>query len=162
QYGLVGIVGARGIEATNRPQCWTDRPLVETDESQQHVFHATSPPSSPRSAASRSAPSSADEAPAAAGSARTTIVLPSGRRCSRSLIRCLSRRRTTFRATAPPTVRLTTKPTRGASPAERVPMRRMSPRSRTDPIPSRDALPPAEPYGPFCPTASSAADPDAT
>jgi hypothetical protein len=63
-------------------------------------------------AASRSRPRALLGAPAAAGSARTTTRLPSGKRSSRSRRRCRSLRRTVLRTTAGPIVRPTTKPAR--------------------------------------------------
>lgn len=63
-----------------------------------------------RSAESRSEPSWLLLARAAAGSARTTNVAPSGRVPSRSATRCRNRRVTRCRTTAFPTALLTTKP----------------------------------------------------
>lgn len=57
-------------------------------------------------------------ADAAGGLARTTSRLPRGSRSRRSRIRCRSRRLTLLRTTAPPTARLTTNPTWGASSPE--------------------------------------------
>jgi len=67
------------------------------------------------SAASRSLPSSADDAPAAAGSARTTKLAPAGNCSSRLATRCRNCLRTRLRTTAPPTVLATTNPARGAA-----------------------------------------------
>ena len=64
---------------------------------------------------SSSAARSAWRAVAARGLARTTNRLPSGRDPRYPRARCLSRRRTRLRTTAPPTARLTTKPTRAGS-----------------------------------------------
>ncbi len=61
----------------------------------------------------RSAPNRRESTSAAAGNARTTTIAAAGRLGSRSSIRCRSRRRIRFRATADPQARLTTKPTRG-------------------------------------------------
>jgi hypothetical protein len=68
-----------------------------------------------RSAASRSSPKAALDAPAAAGSARTTTNAPAGKAANRDRIRCRSRRCTRCRTTEPPTARPTTKPTFGCT-----------------------------------------------
>ena len=81
----------------------SSRPSIEDSRRLSKRSNATS-----SSAARRS-----HRADAAGGLARTTSRLPLGRRSRRSRIRCLSRRLTLFRITAPPTARLTTKPTRG-------------------------------------------------
>lgn len=73
-------------------------------------------PISRRSAPSRSPPRVALVAPADAGSARTTTNAPNGNDANRARIRCRSRRCTRCRTTEPPTVRPTTKPTRGGDP----------------------------------------------
>jgi hypothetical protein len=64
---------------------------------------------------SSSAARSVWRAVAARGLARTTNRLPSGSDPRYPRARCLSRRRTRLRTTAPPTARLTTKPTRAGS-----------------------------------------------
>jgi hypothetical protein len=64
---------------------------------------------------SSSAARSAWRAVAARGLARTTNRLPAGSDPRYLRARCLSRRRTLLRTTAPPTLRLTTKPTRAGS-----------------------------------------------
>jgi len=73
-------------------------------------------PTNRRSAASRSLPKAALLAAADAGSARTTTSAPAGKTANRRCIRWRSRRCTRCRTTEPPTVRPTTKPTRGGDP----------------------------------------------
>lgn len=89
--------------------------------------HAGSPAAVPRSsldspslrsARSRSFPSSALDADAAGGSARTTNVVPRGNVPNLAATRCRRRRRTRCRTTAFPTALLTTKPARTGAPSE--------------------------------------------
>src|SRR5262249_47286211 len=83
--GLVAVVGTGGVVLADGPEERADGPLVHLDEPQQWVLHfAPSPPSSRRSAASRSRASWAWSAAPAPGSARTTTRLPGGRSDSRS------------------------------------------------------------------------------
>ncbi len=79
-----------------------------------------SPLSSPslRSALSRSFPSSALDADAAGGSARTTNVVPRGNVPNLAATKCRRRRSTRCRTTAFPTALLTTKPARTGASAE--------------------------------------------
>jgi len=122
-----GVRTARRVEAAGRGQPGRDPALVETHRDQcrasdppgrrrERPAHRRRPADSTRdSAESTSGPSSALEAAAAWGSARTTTSAPAGIRSSRARRRCRSRRCTRCRTTAPPTARLTTKPTRASS-----------------------------------------------
>ena len=122
-----GVRTARRVEAAGRGQPGRDPALVETHRDQcrasdppgrrrERPAHRRRPADSTRdSAESTSRPSSALEAAAAWGSARTTTSAPAGIRSSRARRRCRSRRCTRCRTTAPPTARLTTKPTRASS-----------------------------------------------
>ncbi len=154
---LVAVARARRIEAADWSKHRTDRPLVETDQAHQDILHRPPSARARARAASRSAASSAEDAVAAAGSARITTVLPTGRVSSRSLIRCLSRRRTALRPTAPPIARLTTNPTRGLAAA-----RSLFGGASLRPCAALRPRPTArlEAYLPFCPTPPADASPE--
>jgi hypothetical protein len=134
---LDGVGTATRIEAAARRERGGDPLLVQPDRLHQnpcdragpalavrlvvHRFSHTAPPSaatslSRRQAASRSLPSSALDAVAAAGSARMTNALPGARVPSRWATRWRSRRETRWRTTELPTALLTTKPTRTGGP----------------------------------------------
>lgn len=103
----------RGIVPAHLSVQRTDGEPVHLQQADQDPLHRRTPPESlrRRSALSRSRPSSAPDAPAADGRARTTTRDPAGRRVNRVAIRCRNLRFTRFRATAEPTRRLTTNPT---------------------------------------------------
>jgi hypothetical protein len=75
-------------------------------------------------------------ASADAGSARTTTNAPDGNDPNRARIRCRSRRCTRCRTTEPPTVRPTTKPTRGGNPTASTSLSRAR-CTTTEPQPAR-------------------------
>ena len=126
-----GVLAAGWIKPAARAEQRADKPPIPADHDQKHAGDRTGRDGvrrfrGPRhdahrntrsSAESRSRASSADVAPAAGGSARTTNREPLGRVARRSRTTCRSRRFTRFRVTASPTARLTTKPARGSAAA---------------------------------------------
>ena len=116
--GRAGRVVPAGLRRERR-----DHPPVEPqrcqDNREQGPLHegtCSAPASAIRSAAApRSAASSCDEAPAAAGSARTTTRSPFGHWGTAEAHTARSRRATRWRMTALPTDLLTISPTRGGS-----------------------------------------------
>lgn len=129
---LNSISAAGGVEPATRRQQRGDGALVDADRCDEstggdahegltatlegagatgEVFGRSIPQR--LSAASRSAPSSRKDRPAATGCARTTSRVPGANKGSRSATRCWRRRRTWLRTIAPPTPRPTTKPARG-------------------------------------------------
>jgi len=138
-YGdrLKSVRAARGVETTAWTEDGADERPVEPDRDDQHPSGEARRPlrllrhlcpsiedsrrlSKRSSARSSSAASCSCRANAAGGLARITSRLPLGSRSSRSRIRCRSRRLTLLRTTAPPTARLTTKPTSGVPSPETV------------------------------------------
>ncbi len=138
--GLDRVRAARGVKPARGRQGWRNPPAVELQDVHQHPSYRARPvrrarsvsrgshphrrlperepaPASRRSAPPRSSSSAALLAPADAGNARTTTSAPPGSSGSRPRIRWRNRRCTRCRTTAPPTVRPTTKPTRGAASA---------------------------------------------
>jgi hypothetical protein len=124
------VFAATRIEAAPRAEERADESLVSPNRDQQRPADrgadaAASSHDSPnpgtagnatrRSARSTSAPNCADVAPAAVGSARTTIRADAGKAPSLVAITCRSCRFTRLRTTAFPTPRPTTNPTRGCS-----------------------------------------------
>lgn len=126
---LLGVRTARRVEPTASRQCRTYPPTVRDDGRDQHLGTGCRRPwaallgaahrdrrsrgdLATAMAASRSVASRGYDACAAAGSARTTRVLPSGRSVNRSRTSARSRRRTRLRVTALPTALDTTKPAR--------------------------------------------------
>jgi hypothetical protein len=133
------VRAARGVEPASRAEERTDNPPVyrqQTDEQQASrgqladcrsgtVPHWITAPRCRRSIASitrsRSAASSAWQAVAARGEARTTSRLPPGSNRRYPRARCRSRRRTLFLTTAGPAALLTTNPIRaGCVPSGRI------------------------------------------
>ncbi len=131
---LERVRAARGVKAAARAEKRADELPVAGDQPSQQPGHCrhldhplsvgpiaishTAPPcrlSSARSTTSSSAAKSACLAVAAWGLARNTSRLPLGSECRYPATRCRRRLRTRLRATASPTARLTTNPTRAGS-----------------------------------------------
>ena len=112
---------ARRVEPAGRRPCRADPALIHADRADErcdqrrsHGLTVSARPSRV-SARSRSVPRSADDRLDAAGFARTTTRSPGSNTSRRSHMRWRSRRVTSCRRTALPTLRPTTKPTRADS-----------------------------------------------
>ena len=121
-HRLEGVGRARWMVSADLPVERADQQPVGAKKADQQVLHRTLAVARTgrrddrcrrSSAESRSPPSSAYDAPAAAGRARTTSTAVPGRLEMRSRARCRRRRFTWLRVTALPTALLTTKPTCG-------------------------------------------------
>jgi hypothetical protein len=129
------VCAARRIETAAWTEHRADEGPVEPDRDDQHPSGEARHPlrllrhlcpsiadsrrlSKRSNARSSSAARCSYRADAAGGLARTTSRLPRGSRSRRSRIRCRSRRLTLFLTAAPPTARLTTKPTKGVDSPE--------------------------------------------
>ena len=111
-HSLEGVSGAGGVVPAYLPVQRADRRPIQPQQNDQQQPHRRPPAASPASASSTSRWSRWKSAPAAAGSARTTQVVPAPSWSSLSRITWRRRRLTRLRVTAGPTARLTTKPTR--------------------------------------------------
>ena len=126
-HGFEGVGRAGWVVAADLAVQRTDQRAIDAQEPDQHVLHRDTPLTcddtfdsacdrafdTPRS---RSRSRVAEEAPAAAGNARTTSLAPAGSCATRGRNWCRRRRLTLVRTTALPTARLTTRPTSGSLP----------------------------------------------
>ena len=119
--GLECIRGARRVVAAPLSKQRADHKLVDPDQPNEQPLHEVPPaatvelPTTRATARVSELASCALEAPAAAGSARTTTSDPGGRSASTGAMMWRRRRLTRFRVTELPTALLTIKPARGVS-----------------------------------------------
>src|SRR6266498_1355153 len=127
----LGVLRARWVKTTSRPQSRADPSLVPADGGDQHpccqavprwcphaAIHPPSPLWSPAAASTvrKSLATSRYDAPATDGRATTTRSRPSGMSLPSSRSASRSSRLARLRATAPPTFLLTTNPARAGPP----------------------------------------------